>query len=57
MAKKTKQIDVAALVGRTGAAANIALRSRKTHIDSRPAWARTRAGRTDRAIRDSSAGE
>jgi hypothetical protein len=50
MAKKTKKLDVTALVGRTGAAANIALRSRKTHIDSRPAWMRTRSGRNERAI-------
>ncbi len=51
MAKSKKpKVDVVALIGRTGAQANIALRSRKTHIDSRPAWMRTRRGRNERAI-------
>ncbi len=54
--KKNKKLDVVAMIGRRGAEATIVFNGRSTSMDSRPKWARTRAGRTDRAIRDS-AGE
>jgi len=50
MAKPRKIVYVEVAKPRTGAQADIGLKSRSTHIDSRPPWARTRKGRNNHEI-------
>jgi hypothetical protein len=54
---KAKKLDIVALIGRRGAKETVIFNSRKTTMDSRPKWARTRSGRDGRATADSAAGE
>jgi len=48
--KKSKKLDIVAMIGRRGAEATVIFNNRKTSMDSRPAWARTRRGRDEHAI-------